>query len=144
MRVFFHSCAWFWHSCEWFSLLRVILTRYVLNYFITTREPKLQAHAFGCLKELSPACVLNQDSAINSRLNSPYHTVCRFIRLHEHSTRMRAGSTRMRVPNLYFNMINIFSLNFWIRKKTQIVPRILIIICTNHSYPFYFLWTKLI
>jgi hypothetical protein len=95
-----------------FTLMHVILTRYVLNYFITTHKPKLQAHAFGCLKELSPACVLNQDSTINSRLNSPYHTVCRFIRLHEHSTRMRAGSTRMRVQNLYFNMINIFSLNF--------------------------------
>jgi hypothetical protein len=55
----------------------------------------MQAHACGRLKKLPLACVSNQHSAGH----------CNRTILRVDSTRMRAGSTRMRVQNLNFNFI---------------------------------------
>jgi hypothetical protein len=68
-RVWFshHACDFNAHECFFrlmrviSTLMRVILTRYVLNYFFYNIHinPELQAHVCGRLKNVSNACWIN-------------------------------------------------------------------------------------
>jgi hypothetical protein len=97
--------VWFWHSASYFNNHACDMKTHAWD-FDTLRIKLLYYNILRPFEKLTPACVSDQHTARH------YNRTILYVdstRIREDSIYMRAGLTHMRVQNLYFNKIDIFS-----------------------------------